>query len=337
MLSKTQNYINHVCLVLDASTSMFGVEKDVIKVADNQVAYLAQRSKELNQETRITIYSFNHKPAQCLVYDMDVLRVPSIASLYNVQGMTALIDATLLSIDDLKMTPEKYGEHAFLIYVLTDGQENSSAETSYRLQSVLSGLPDNWTLACFVPDQTGKFEAKKFGFHADNIAIWDATSTRGVAEAGEKIRQTTETFMTGRSSGVRGYKSLFKLNTLSPDDITRNLKSLTFGSYSLRPVLFDQRADDFCTDNFGMYVHGTVFYELMKKEKVQAYKQVAVQYNNRIFSGPDARRILGLPDDDVDVIPSSHPHYKIYVQSTAPNRKLIKGTQVLIVNFRDNC
>lgn len=331
MLSKTQNYINHVCLVLDASTSMSGRVSDIIKVADNQVAYLAQRSKDLDQETRITIYSFGSGPAQCLVYDMDVLRVPSVASLYKISGMTALIDATLLSIADLKMTPEKYGEHAFLIYVLTDGQENCSRARPSQLESTINSLPDHWTLACFVPDQTGKFEAKKFGFHPDNIAIWDATTAAGVAEAGEKIRQTSEAFLTGRSSGVRGYKSLFKLNTLTHEDITRNLKPLLATQYSLQPVLFDQRADIYCVDHFGSYNHGTVYYELMKKEKVQGYKQVAVQHNNRIYSGPQARALLGLPSHDVDVYPDSHPGYKIYIQSTAPNRKLIAGTQVLVL------
>ena len=52
------NIINHIVLVLDASTSMTHLSDELIKVADNQISYLAQRSKELDQETRITVYSF---------------------------------------------------------------------------------------------------------------------------------------------------------------------------------------------------------------------------------------------------------------------------------------
>lgn len=52
MANKAANYINHIALVLDASGSMQYLAQDVVKVADNQIAYLAQRSNELDQETR---------------------------------------------------------------------------------------------------------------------------------------------------------------------------------------------------------------------------------------------------------------------------------------------
>jgi hypothetical protein len=84
---KVENIINHIVLVLDASDSMRDIKNDVVKVADNQIQYLATRSKELDQETRITVYTFeggnyySPKNIQCLIYDKDVLRVPSIAGL----------------------------------------------------------------------------------------------------------------------------------------------------------------------------------------------------------------------------------------------------------------
>ena len=67
---KIENYINHIVLVLDASSSMEGHARELIKVADNQIAYLAQRSKDLDQETRITVYSFSdNNKIKCLVVD----------------------------------------------------------------------------------------------------------------------------------------------------------------------------------------------------------------------------------------------------------------------------
>jgi hypothetical protein len=140
-MSKIENIINHIVLVLDASLSMDSVSEQLVKVADNQIKYLAQRSKELDQETRITVYTFNttgyysgfnKQRIECLIYDKDVLRVPSIASLYKADGATPLIDATILALDDLAMTPEKYGDHSFLVYVLTDGQENASRNRAIR-------------------------------------------------------------------------------------------------------------------------------------------------------------------------------------------------------------
>jgi hypothetical protein len=53
-----ENYINHVALVLDASSSMSSHRSTVVKVADEQIKHLARRSTELDQETRVTVYAF---------------------------------------------------------------------------------------------------------------------------------------------------------------------------------------------------------------------------------------------------------------------------------------
>lgn len=226
-----QNYINHIALVLDASSSMCGHAKRLVEVADEQIAYLAQRSKELDQETRITVYTFADT-VQCVVYDKDVLRLPSIAKYYRPHGMTALIDATDLALDDLAMTPEKYGDHSFLVFVLTDGYENASkgrgrtprtaparssliapsigsGQLSVDLANRLAKLPDHWTLGVFVPDQRGAEYARELGFPADNIATWNTTSRQGVEEAVSVMRTATDTYMTNRAQGIRGSKTLF--------------------------------------------------------------------------------------------------------------------------------
>src|SRR5215469_2903490 len=121
-----QNKINHIAMVLDASGSMSYHSKTVPKVADDLIASLAEQSKIMDQETRVTVYMFSDlQYIQCLIYDKDVLRMPSIKGLYKIIGNTALCAATTRVIEDLKLTPEKYGEHSFLVYVITDGRENS--------------------------------------------------------------------------------------------------------------------------------------------------------------------------------------------------------------------
>jgi hypothetical protein len=327
-----QNYINHIVLVLDASTSMTYHAKEVIKVADSQIQYLAQRSKDLDQETRITVYTFNTGPATCLIYDKDVLRMPSISGLYSTSGMTALVDATLLAIGDLAMTPEKYGEHAFLMYILTDGQENASRNHPSVLQQKIGSLPDHWTVAAFVPDQNGIFEAKKFGFHPENIAIWDATSVKGINEAGETIRKTTETFMQNRKAGIRGTRSLFKLNTVSAGEIAKQLTPVPHVRYILFPVGDTCRIDDFVSMQMARpYQLGEAYYELMKKETIQPQKQIAILSNGQLYTGVNARTMLGLPDYNIDVKPADYTNYTIFVQSTSINRKLVGGTTLLIL------
>ncbi len=337
---KISNIINHIVLVLDASASMTNVSKDVVKVADNQIQYLARRSKELDQETRITVYTFNttgyvHAPQHnidCLIYDKDVLRMPSIAGLYRPDGATPLIDATLTALEDLEQTPEKYGEHSFLVYVLTDGEENQSSRSSFELSTKLSRLKDNWTLAAFVPNQTGVFEAKKFGFPKDNIAVWDATSAKGVSEMGERIRETTETFMVNRSKGIRGSKNLFQLAKPSVGEVQNNLTGLGWGSYDLVDVNYTDRIDEFVRRELGRpYVVGQAYYQLTKTETIQPQKQIAIYTRGNVYTGYEARELLGLPDEHVKVKPGDYDDYEIFVQSTSVNRKLIAGQKLLVL------
>lgn len=329
------NYINHVVLVLDASLSMRPHRSDLIRVADGQVKYLARRSQELDQETRVSIYSFNNT-AQCLIYDKDVLRLPSIASLYQPSGMTALIDATLLSLDDLAQTATLYGDHAFLAFVLTDGQENRSRNHASTLVQRLHNLPDNWTIACLVPDQRSVFEAKGFGFPPANIAVWDATSAAGVAEVGETIRRATDNFMAGRSRGVRGTRSLFStgLDAVNASTVRSILTPLDSNTYDILPVHYDAPIRDYVYSRGLDYVIGKGFYQLTKTEKIQPQKQIAIREKTtgKVYSGAAARDLLGLPrNEHVRVKPDANPEYDVFVQSTSVNRKLIENTDLLVL------
>ena len=333
----SQNYINHIALVIDSSGSMGHLTADVIKVADAQIEYLAKRSKELDQETRITVYAFADTTA-CLIYDKDVLRMPSLRGLYEAGGNTALIDASLKALDDLSQTPELYGDHAFLVYVLTDGEENRSRSQASTLATRISKLNNNWTVAVFVPNQTGKFEAKKFGFPADNIAIWDTTS-RGFTEVGEQIRKATDTFMNARSTGVRGSKSIFNLAdavaNINKQVVANALNRLSSSQYKLADVRAESPIRDFVEQVMRRpYQQGSAYYQLTKSEKVQAQKAIALYdvKSRTVYTGAEARNLLGLPDHEVKVAPASHPDFWIFVQSTSVNRKLVPGTKLLILS-----
>lgn len=330
-----ENYINHVVLVLDASSSMHGHASALVKVADAQVAHLAQRSKELDQETRVTVYSFADT-AKCLVWDKDVLRLPSIATLYKAHGNTALIDATLLAIGDLSLTPEKYGDHSFLVFVLTDGEENRSKSRPTQLATTLTQLADHWTTAVLVPNARGVYEAKKFGFPADNIAVWDTTTQRGLEEAVERISLATDQYMFLRTQGVRGTRSLFSTGADAVNKATISSVGLTPldpAEFMLVPVPKDTPIKEFVEATGRRYMLGKAYYQLMKTETIQANKGVAVveKKTAKVFLGKQARDLIGLPAMEVRVKPDWNADYDIYVQSTSVNRKLIAGTKLLML------
>lgn len=335
---KSQNYINHIGLLLDKSYSMYRLVDQVIQVVDDLIAHLAQRSKELDQETRVTVYVFDDTP-KCVIYDKDVLRLPSVREFYRASGNTALIDATLLSISDLRLTPQKYGDHAFLTYVFTDGQENASSKNGqYQITSTLTTLNDNETVAVLVPDQHGVAMAKRYGFPADNVAIWEV-SAKGLTEVATKITKSADTFMTSRTQGVRSSKTIFSMDLGTVNKATVNSKtlvSLDRDAYLLLDVKTPHdgfQIRDFVEEQGHPYKMGKAYYQLTKTEKIQPQKNVALQniHSGRIYTGPQARDLLGLSDQEDRVKPDGNPEYRVYIQSTSVNRKLVQGTKLLLL------
>jgi hypothetical protein len=379
--SPIQSLINHVAFVLDGSTSMKKHTSQVIKVVDAEIKYLATLSESLEQETRVTIYSFGDE-VTCLVYDKDVLRLPTVRELYRADGNTALIAATIKSQDDLALTAQLYGDHAFLTYVVTDGQENVSefsslfggkpqyengrfthnarrgrfttSQLTRQLSDKLATQPENWTVACLVPNSLASLDAKRFGFPSANIAVWDTESRDGFEVAmTSTVRRATESFMVSRSQGVRGSKTLFvttdqvNRGTVKQATAAKALKVADKSTYDLLTVPKDGSALSYSggssnpdhvikefveamTDE--TYRPGSAYYELSKPEKIQPQKLLAVRNrkSGRIYVGPAARGILGLPDHEVRVKPDTLPDYQIFVQSTSVNRKLVPDSKVIV-------
>jgi hypothetical protein len=330
VMHKAQRLINHVALVLDGSSSMSGYKNKVIEVADEQVRHLALRSEELQQETRVSVYVFADS-VECLIFDMDVMRLPSISDLYNAYGMTALVDAVIKSQDDLSTTSQIYGDHAFLTFVLTDGAENASRTPWTQLSRHLNNAGDNWTVAFLVPNSTGVGYMQRIGADKGNIAIWDASSAKGLQDSFKTIRTATENFMQNRASGVRGTRSVFSTGA---DAVNKNtVSTLTpLDGYKLLPVKEKSRIDDFVKKQGYNYHIGMGFYQLSKTETIQPQKQIIVveKATGKAYGGKEARSLIGLPDTNMRVKPDHNPDYDIFVQSTSLNRNLMPNTRLLV-------
>lgn len=339
MKTTVTNLINHVALVLDGSGSMRDKKSQVIKITDELVEQLVQKSNETDQETRISLYVFEDRNViKCHTYDKDVLRMPSLEGLYKTVGGTPLIEATMTAIDELSQTAVLHGDHAFLVYVLTDGQENASGHrySSTALSKLINGLAENWTLACFVPNNRDAESAKSYGFPKDNVQVW-STTAKGMKEVGESIARTVNSYYAMRSTGVRGSKSLFTMDVggLSKAKVSQNLTGLHFGQFRMYDVDNDTPISDFVESKTKRaYKLGEGYYQLIKPEKVQPQKEVAIfdKKKSMLYIGPTARQLLGLPGHEVKVGPEAHPEFDIFIQSTSTNRKLLAGQKVVVLS-----
>lgn len=334
IMTSMQKLTNHIALVVDRSGSMNSLAGKIVEVFDKEISNLRQRSIDLDQETRVSIYLFDDKIA-CIVYDMDVMRVKSLKGLYTIGGQTALMDATALAIHELGKIPELHSDHAFLIYALSDGQENASRHVkSEELAKMISTLPDHWTVVAQVPNASGIHEAKKFGFPAGNIQIWD-TSSSGLESAARSTRSAIDTYMTARASGTRGTKAFFTtdLAVVTAKEVTSKLDQLKASEYNIYDVRKETDIKTFVESWEKTYIKGSAYFEISKPESLQAYKQVAIQNrkNGKVYAGDGARKLLQLPNYEVRVAPGDHGDWRIFVQSTSLNRKLQKGTQLLVM------
>jgi len=324
---------NHVAFVLDVSSSMANISDSVRSVFQKQIEFLRKTSQLFEQETRVSIYTFNNQ-TECLISDTDVMRPLEITRL-NCNGSTALLDATKLSLEDLQLLPQKYGDHAFIVYVLTDGEENSSKTSVHSFKSIVSGLPENFTICALAPSNNSMRLLEGYGIPKGNIEKWDTTSS-GVEEVGTKIERSMTNFYNARSVGTRSFSTVFSdLNKVSVEQVKTVAKEIKgfkvvinedVKAVEIRPLVENKLKSK--------YVMGKAYYELVKRETVQDGKAIAVQdkKTGKVYEGFEARKLLNLPDHgEVKIDPISSPKWNVYIQSTSVNRKVIPKQRVLVL------
>jgi hypothetical protein len=347
---KVTNFVDHVALVLDASSSMdyYGHVKTLIQVTDGLIKHLAVRSKEMDREVRVSVYSFADT-VSCLIWEMDVLRVPSVADLYAAVGNTALWEAIGQSQKDLELIPQKYGDHGFVTYVITDGESNRGSWSAQDVADYLAKQAENVSVAILVPNRAAVDTARRAGIAGGNIEVWNTQSATGIAEAGAAITQSYDNYAAGRTMGVSGSKTLFggaavvNAQTIS----AANLKPIDPKTYKLIPVIpppgFVKDVDVIeiapyvRSVNNGMYLAGSVYYPvvpaLKRNPRIGPEKNLVImdKQSKMLYSGPGVRTMLGLPEGKmVTVKPDANPAYLVYAQSTSPNRHLTPHTEILM-------
>lgn len=324
---------NHVAIVIDRSGSMSNLLDQVRQVFQNQIEFLRKTSLLFEQETRVSVYAFDNV-VNCWISDIDVARPMEIEKI-SAGGSTALMDAVALAIEDLESLPEKYGSHAKILYLLTDGEENSSKyQTVQSFKKLIGNLPENFTICALAPNNNAIKYLESYGFPKGNIDKWDTTQ-KGVEEVGRKFEASMTNYFKARSTGQRSFSTVFSdLNNVTTEQVKQIANEVTnyqvvsnngVKSIQIRPLV----------EQHGIsYVIGKSFYELVKRETVQDSKIIAVQdkKTGKVYAGYDARQLLNLPDrGEVKIDPVNSPKWNVYVQSTSVNRNVIPKQRVLVI------
>ena len=112
-----------------------------------------------------------------------------------------------------------------------------------------------------------------------------------------------------------------------------DVRAVDAGRFQQIRVERDQPIKQLVEENSLVFQVGRGFYEFTKRETIQAKKQVVVEdiETGDFYEGDAAREVLSLPTGKpVDISPKyDRSKYKVYVQSTSYNRKLLGDTNFL--------
>ncbi len=324
--------VNHVIFVLDESGSMQSIRAKTIQTFKELLLSMSSESSKMGQKTKTTIMTFNNRVRIIKDEGQDVVMFDD----YHPDGMTALIDAVYSALDVGRRIQTAPGEDSsFLVIIITDGGENASrvhttGEVSSAMNKAIYG--DDWSFVFSVPDENGKEYVKKFlGAYEDNISVWES-SEKGMSELGQRLSQGTSSYFTGRAAGKKSTTTFFApdLSKMKKTEVRETLHKVN-GKFITLDVKKDTPIKEFVERSGNQFQKGQGFYQLMKPEDVQDYKEIVLmdQYG-KLFSGPEARSLLNMPDNGtIRVRPGDQGIYKVFIQSTSVNRKLIKGTKFI--------
>lgn len=168
--------------------------------------------------------------------------------------------------------------------------------------------------------------------------------------AHEESKETLEEFIASKRSGVFSANTKRNFDRLlgkkvdvsrdayyTPKTAPGELSPVPSGRFQVIHVDVDSEIRSFVQEQGIEFKKGRGFYELTKAVKVQQYKEIILQdkVTGDFFNGSQVREMLGLASQTASGGTTESLHkkyldkYKVFIQSTSVNRKLIGGTDML--------
>jgi hypothetical protein len=325
---------NHFAIVFDRSGSMQSCKDAAQNAGNANIHAIQEQAQKTGQMTTVTVCQFDNE----INFDYVMMPAKDAKDFKLVpRNDTALIAAVLKTIEKLAAFPDvDQKTTSFVVQVVTDGAENASGRHSGAtwdaLKKKLSEMQgtDRWTFVFLVPNEYAKNHLVQMGVPTGNIEVWEATD-KGAKEMEVKTSAAIGSYYSVRSAGATKSSNYFKpdLSKLKPEDLAK-LTDIRGNCY-LWNVDKEQPIQAFVESKLGHYQPGKAFYPLTKKEEVQSYKQIALRdrMTEALYTGPEARALIGLPNSDVKIEPGDHGKFDIFIMSTSNNRKLVRGSKLL--------
>jgi uncharacterized protein YegL len=325
--------INNIAIVLDRSGSMRGCWSAVMDSLRNQISVMKTESAKLGQETNLTIIDVGTYAG--VLMPLTNINNVNYINYSNANSNTPLNDGMNLAMSNLVFqNPGKLEDDvSFALVVITDGEDNASMITKAQISKIITErqITNRWTIAIHCPYGFKNKIARDYNIPLGNINEWENT-TYGAQVMDAVQTRGTSNFYAARASGQTMSCNYFAVDA---DNFNkRDIKNLAPHTPKHNKVEKEVGIQEFFQDKKIPYYAGMAYYELTKPELVQGYKKLILHdasTGNYYVDGNKAsvKDFLGMPSGDVKIDPMNVGKYRIYVQSTSTNRKLVRGTTVL--------
>lgn len=339
---------NEVIFVIDSSGSMRHcwntAQKKLAEVAKNA----GEESKNIGQTTNISVLNFSnnsHWDCKSVVPETAAACIERTAFQ---NGGTALNDAIAAALD-YASTVEANAD-AVLVAIITDGDENESRKyprgtwlnkDGFAAIANMIGRKQGtgkYTVSFMGPPGSKQRLCAQYSVPEGNVVEWE-NSERGTVQATQTLGASMNGYYATRSTGATKTESFVKettdLSKVSETKVAQKLNNVS-DEYKVLTVAKQAVIKEFIEEKTKKpYALGTCYFQLMKPEKVQAGKEIMVMVKTganagELYAGPQARTVLGIPNENVKLTPGNHSNFEVFIQSTSVNRILPLGTKVLV-------
>lgn len=333
----------HYILVLDISPSM----RELAKVGDYAGGTRADAASKLfneqldiyaaatDQESTVSQFEFDYGFAEkCFNTPVAQVRRYGVDRPYPHGSGTSVRDAVIKA--GQRAMADGDSEKAFVMMVLTDGEDNGSSRTHADVRQFIEErqATGKWSFVFMVPPGHKQTVMRLCGVPEGNIREWDDLN-----KVREELKVSTEAFIDERRrTGVKSTKNWWKsdISHITPADLL-SLKDVTsdFKIYTVETGLGVQIKEFVDKKTGGKFTPGCAYYEVYKDEdKVASYKDLLIldRSTGRLYSNgvKSVREVCKFPAGDFSLEVFNHSHFVLFTQSTSTNRIIGHGARVAV-------
>lgn len=310
-----------MAFMLDCSGSMSGITEDVKKLFAQNLA-AARSSVTANNDLYVSVYYFDDQLRKKHL-NAPVHSLSSDLPGYGAFGGTRLYDTIQEVAKQIVSPNDDPKTTAYAIMMLTDGRDEGSTTPAMLFKQFVldKQATDRWTFTFLLPPGQVSHFISATGVHPGNVQGWT-----NVDNAAKEQSVGIQSYLATRGTGKAAVQTFF-VNAPTAKELAK-LPTLT--GAKLWNVDKEAVIQPFVESKGLVFAPGQSYYLLMKREKVQDYKNMLIVEKGTKDIKADARKLLGLPaSGTVAVKPGDFGKYEIYVQSNSHNRILPRGTKLI--------